>query len=950
MGETNLKKIIFSFSILVGITILAFQNCGQPGGLVLNSAPDFLVYAPQGVDAKYESVYFERQTLPDLKIYLILDNSDSMRANQIRLKQSISNLFTGASENLSEFNSSTYLITTAQLPRQQNTGGTLGPSQALRDLLSNTTNPIRDPFSINTNSDMNFVSVQRNDTVNGGVTGLLLGDVLGFKIETQTANGKTMYNYHPAPVFNFQVSAQNVTPKMSIDYQAKQDLNLFLNEVGQRIDVINPDKVSITSNSGNLSMLTPIERESGLCALARLIGDTNSTVSPSAGDIASFIIVSDENDSDPLGTNCINQETKYNKEVYETKCYMPTARAEYILREKETSLNVRKPYKRAVEWQRAFTLSRTKKDAVCTGRGEVSSYSFQIRKPKFNIAYTKAVFQILEGGARKLYSIQNGLSVADVKGIMPNNCQTSTYLSSVLNEPVTANTAIEYSNIICTNTTVDEFGNGNFSNYKDQVSNSPCTVSDATSLLTAKVGSWPNASMIDCKVIQNHTLVSLAISSQSFPKTTTDANVCASAVAQACAGFNSCSVQTFTPYQASDTRNSATYESAPIRITQNLACDQVMCSEFPGLCVNLEGSGTSNSGLTLAQWVTSNGYTCSKAHQVTATVDDIDLNYTVIKQKTHPSQNITCNSSCDTYPNLCVASDGSNFPKTGKTLSSFYQGLCNQNFTVGSAEKIILGSLSSFPTINNPNRINYACSDTCINSKLCGTAGNNSPLSISDYITAQNPTKEIESCNIQSSRANESTINGPAPSALSCPAQYQMDPIILKYAEQVDSQRIDWDSTKNTNIGIKNFIKEKLKEKLGDNRYFVSSFVTKPADATSQFTAGTEYESLLDLLNMDPKLKGDIHNESSFGSAFSFLAKEVNSRMKRSYTVNGAQPGQEIQRIWYRSTQQYFVLLGPQQYTARGNTFTIEDDTLLAKARQESNVYFYVEYYANISN
>lgn len=935
-----MKPYNILFALLLGvITIVNFQNCGQAGDLILNEAAPYPIVAPQGVDAKYETISMQKPTLPDLKIFLILDNSDSMRANQIRLKDSIANLFNGAKDSISEFNSSTYIVTTAQLNRPSTSAATILADSNVRSVLLNEKSTFKLPENIQDNLGLDFVFAQRSDTLNNGVTGLLAGDVLGYRIDATPTGDTLLMNYVPAPIYGFETQGTTVVPKASVDFQRGQSLTTFVDQIGARIDVINPEKISLTKAAGNLSFQTYIEDESATCALARVLksSSSDSTFNIQPGDIASFILVTDENDADPNGDRCISQELKFKKNVYDAQCYMPTSAVQYVLREKNTTLKIRRPYKKAIEWSESFRMSRSEQLAMCKGRGDTSSYQFKLIKPKYKITYDQKTYIIYEGGNKKLYSSEFGLNVS-VNGLTPTNCTSVQNLKAVLNVTAPANTEYEYSNIQCQvmNDTVQ--ATKNFSSYRAVSSGSTCSAQDQTNILSTEAGTWKDAYLETCVVLQNSAKIDFTLSQTAFSKYSVSSNDCDTAVASYCQGYlNNCSRTDFKAYVSALTKNSTVSATNPTLITTYRACADVSCSRFPELCNN-----PNDSTSTLAAWATTNGFTCSPTHTVTKTVDDIESNWTTITKKTHPTKTIDCSSSCDEFPEFCNVSS---FPRTGKTILSYNNNLCQKD---ANAETPVL-TVVPIAAVNNPKQTAWSCNDTCKNSLLCGNANANaSTLPISQYIQSINTQAQLESCSIVSAKAQIQNINAPTPDSLACTnPQLTLDQasIILRTPDEIQATLIDQETATSPRVGLKNFVVQNLKQKIGTGRYSMATFTTKPAQSSAQFTAGVDYEQLMDLAGADPSLKASIHDDAAFTNALKFLAQQISAQMKKTFSVVNMPPGEEIRRIWYRSQQQYWIELQPSQVMILGSSFTLLDNNIIQKMNTENSAFFYVEYY-----
>lgn len=936
------KKGLLALPFIALISV--YQNCGQSGSISMLSAENPFV-SPAGVSAEYEEVSLNNPSYPDLKIFLILDNSDSMRANQIRLKESIARMFDANSESLAQFNSQTFIITTSQLNVLQKISGTAESivyNNPTRSLVIGEMGSMKDPAQFTNAIDLSFLYSQRNDPLNAGVTGLAAGDILGFKafIDSSSAE-KVVTKYVAAPVFDFETVPTATTPSRtiaSVEYKAGTNVQDYIQRIGQRIDVINPEKISLTSAANNESMQAVIEDESGFCGMARVLKaqqEFNNFYQP--GDIASFIIATDEKESDPTGSRCVYADSKYKDYYFEGQCVQPNSFVEYTMKEKQTTLNIKRPRRVAVAWDQRFSLSRSERKASCQGSGLVSSYAYSINIPQYKVQYTRENYNVFEGGGKKLSSVQNNLVTGTISGNMPPSCLSESALLSRLGLSNSASKEYRLKNISCIETSYVLNGNGNFSNYKFLSHGSPCSPSDQASIFNLFAAGKADASLASCLIQQNNVSINFNPASNLFPDTSTGTNACSDAVNAHCAGqLQSCQVKSYVTYIAPIFLQNTTSGPSDTRsISTFFDCNQVTCGNAFGLCGN-----SAPANLLLSDYASQNGLSCTRRHIATSFVDQSEPNTTVVTKTTSPDVTIDCNSSCDLHPEFCPNVSG--FVSSGKTISQYNLSQCQAPAIDYEKFSYPLRTLKDIP---NPNRLLLSCDSTCSGSQLC--SGNLSNTPVHQYLKSLHNNNQLQSCDVKFKPGLVKTAAHKEKDKVSCEVGYELDAssIALKSPFRTDPVLVDQDYTAGPRQGIKQFITSRINQDFGNGRFSMATFVTKPADATARFTSGADYEQLMDDLGQEPHLKRSVSSPADYSVALEYLSQKIAAQLKKSVSLKSMKPNQKIRRVWMASDVEFWKVMSADQFEVAGRTFTINDQTLLNRMMKEKNVKFKVEMY-----
>lgn len=301
--DYRLKKQLSTFTLFVigSLTIGSlYQNCSKVAVTDLASEEKALEAERIALARDSETITAGLNPVPDLKMFFVVDNSGTMKANQLNLAQSFGAMFDQTSkDSLSKFRTSAYLISTAQkspLLSDQSTLDSIATKQSYYDPLS--------PLTLDI-----FKTSYRTDELNSGY---LPGDNLGFKLSKSSS--PLSYTFSPAPVLGW--ADQSSTLLTGAIHREALDLRSdFENQFKDRLAVLDSTRIPLVSANGVLrpENATIVDSESGLCSVARVLREPEGFLK--SGDLFSFILVSDENDNDPGGNNCILKQTRHRGDI-----------------------------------------------------------------------------------------------------------------------------------------------------------------------------------------------------------------------------------------------------------------------------------------------------------------------------------------------------------------------------------------------------------------------------------------------------------------------------------------------------------------------------------------------------------------------------------------------------------------------------------------------------------
>ena len=294
MNNTRLFKTSFVF-LFAGLTALfAFQNCSPVRFQDLAEEARLTALEIERIGKDDETVTAGINEVPELKMVFVVDNSGTMRQNQLNLADSFGSMFDLSSSSLNRFDSTTFLINTAQsLPVYQNES----EKNSLYENISSQQNLFN---PANTVPRANFEAQFRTNLLNLGV---IPGDNLGFSLKKST--NPLTYEILPAPVMGSSENSGQISFKSNIKMAANSNVALIENEFKNRLAIMNADRIpKVFVNSRYVpEHNTIVDNESGLCSVARILRNPANYFQP--GELVSFTLVSDENDNNPSGDRCV---------------------------------------------------------------------------------------------------------------------------------------------------------------------------------------------------------------------------------------------------------------------------------------------------------------------------------------------------------------------------------------------------------------------------------------------------------------------------------------------------------------------------------------------------------------------------------------------------------------------------------------------------------------------
>jgi len=311
MGSFAKSKVKYAIGItLSSLAVTVFyQNCAKLNVVDLEAPSRALEAERIALGKDEETVVVGTNAVPDLKMFFVVDNSGTMKQNQLNLSQSFGAMFdAGSSESLSKFDTTAILISTAQK------SPSISAEKTTLDLIGNQQKNYS--ASMTTTTDF-FSSSIRSALYNFG---FLPGDNIGYQLATESNPLK--YTFMPAPVLGVNATGNQVSFSSVIRKLASEDSNGLETEFKSRLSVLNSERIPLVLNNGQYvpQNNNVVDAESGLCAIARILRNPNQTIK--SGDLLSFTVVSDENDNDPKGLNCIQSMTQYtgNEDLVDGTC------------------------------------------------------------------------------------------------------------------------------------------------------------------------------------------------------------------------------------------------------------------------------------------------------------------------------------------------------------------------------------------------------------------------------------------------------------------------------------------------------------------------------------------------------------------------------------------------------------------------------------------------------
>jgi hypothetical protein len=328
---------------IASLTILLFQNCSNwKGDLRVYSVENLATTLPptqpevlpsgepkaEKTSRFYEVSMDQRTSFPPLKMVFVVDNSYTMSKAHQTLSKSFENMFAGTNaKNLTPFDTTIYLINTAQK--------NLPSYDTIYDRV-----PTLDMNKINSGS-YNVVDLQVDRAEN--LSGKIAGDIIGFsKVDKLAVQDPTkLYTrfdeYFAAPILSVSASGSTIEASAAIHKLANEPASELVDSFLSKLELMSPNRslgqysqtttirsgITTTVKNGEFNAI--LDKESALCAISRMFRNSDSYFKP--GDVASLVVISDEDDNDPSGLHCIQSEKSWN-EVVATKTTVIPSRCE----------------------------------------------------------------------------------------------------------------------------------------------------------------------------------------------------------------------------------------------------------------------------------------------------------------------------------------------------------------------------------------------------------------------------------------------------------------------------------------------------------------------------------------------------------------------------------------------------------------------------------------------
>lgn len=286
--------------ILMAVLVSGYQNCAQKGEIALSQkiAEDTDVTGTGTVTPETcndcgltdDGKFFIFQStedaaqLPPLKLMFIVDNSHSMLQSQLNLANSFKTLFdSSAGQSLAKFDGEIMIFTTAALNSiyLENYGDNIPAKEPISTLLTKTFDEL-------------FAMRSPN------LTGLIPGDLNAhIVLRKNSPEGGHLRQSFLSPVHGL-AKASDGKPILadSIPFKKGGSLDELNREFQARVSLLDPAKYA---HSEDLQFATA--GESALCAMARMMRDPGPFIKE--GEHVSFVVVSDEDDTNPAGFRCV---------------------------------------------------------------------------------------------------------------------------------------------------------------------------------------------------------------------------------------------------------------------------------------------------------------------------------------------------------------------------------------------------------------------------------------------------------------------------------------------------------------------------------------------------------------------------------------------------------------------------------------------------------------------
>lgn len=310
----NRNKTLLFLTLGCALSVVSYQNCSGSATFTASENLNSLVDDTVPVVPQFATkIAGDAESFPPLKLLFVVDNSGTMEINQINLASAFDQMFAGSNAtNLAPFDTTAFVISTSQnSPNKTDAVFAKLPSQTAEAFAS-----------------MNAADFQSHRGAT--LSGLIPGDLVGYGLSAATTSDRTVTSFYPAPVSLFRPGIGGSTVVTRYSHKSRGgSVSEFSSDFKERLAVLNPTKSAIDASTKRGVLDDVVDKESGLCAVARVLRNNQGFIN--AGDLASIIIVSDENDSDPSGRACYDSiiEAKSGVNYIDGRCEMARTSLSY---------------------------------------------------------------------------------------------------------------------------------------------------------------------------------------------------------------------------------------------------------------------------------------------------------------------------------------------------------------------------------------------------------------------------------------------------------------------------------------------------------------------------------------------------------------------------------------------------------------------------------------------
>ncbi|MBL7670837.1 MAG: VWA domain-containing protein [Bdellovibrionaceae bacterium] len=904
---------LLTLGLAVVVLLIGFQNCAQPGDVGIVQNPESVVNdAGRTVLPEYSETSLSSRPPPPLKLVFVMDNSNSMTLNNLNLQKSFSSMFSGNQDSLSQFDIDISFVTTAQVAELAT--GFLPSMVSIHSLAG--TSP----------SD-----VQKNFREPNVFSGLIPGDLLGFRQNKVKNDNIERREFLPQSVLDFRSPSNNSDPAImsetlpAIQFRRGQSVEELAKKVASHLEIISPKLASAITNP---SVFPVIDTSSGLCALGRILKHSKSFFNK--GDVVSFVLVSDHDEfTNPDGSQCKDSiEREY---LYNVSCNKTTAasvikktRINYISAETPESVSTNLSITRNDEIRpkkiTTLTLSKAAQSATCSGTQEREfNAKYEVINNTYFITYTKKPWLgVREGGVQIYGAMQSGLKTSNIAGIVPASCPTNLALLKTILGDTTSELAITS----CTQNAATTSNETKTFTYAAHPSVDLSVSTACSSALTSAINPTGALTLGACYLVSKvEAIPSSSLSSKGFGSSSTQV-ICQAAIASVCAdsggSIRKCSFSSFSASTPSVTRG-------PVSVTQNSALNcSATCATFPDLCL-------SNDGTSISAFATSQGLVCIPA--ISDSHETYTHTFSPYTATGTSSAALSCSSVCSSLPSACPGGS------LGSTAISSVNKSCS--FLSSGVNPATPGTSRSFDAFIDSTQ-SITCDSPCSSTVgVCSGA-----QLIKDYIASISGTSCTET---------RLTIDVPGTSVTTpltrktkaeitagnyCDAGFTPVPGTLAMSS---SDYVETSTLVSSGFpGLKEFILAQMKTQIGERAGTLSTFITGEKDSkpAMAITYGALYEDLVK--SWGHGSVNDIHSDS-YSPALSELGSTLRDQLIRTVNFPSVtSPEVRIRKVWIRThgSVDWGRELSAELWSASGGSVTL-DLTVPVNANDEVKVQYY---------